>query len=446
MNGDMGVRKRYCVDLASQQLQQTHRKCHHRQSLFPKVKKLAAAPAGIKIAARTKAQHKKHTQLKTTTKAAAAAIATKRKYIKQQIKINNKQQYPPKHKQQKQQQYSINNIENKKQQRIPQQEQEFQIHRGQQKLATTTKHKTEKAKTRKSTKDIRNLKITTTTPRSLHQQKQQTSRSLKLLGNISLNRLWTLLLLSLTCLSSWRVVPNLAIHSSTSQLYHPKILYLSSLTSIASTLALTQTSMALAAAAAAYEPTIQYHHSEGDVEVSDGMVVEDIDVNSNEQQLLAYYKKAQKEHEQMKRQQQQQLHLQQEQQLQLQQQQRHHHQERDLKRNILMQQQQQPQQQMDFNEILPTADVISTLDTLESTSKKKSTATKRSTTKRAPSASPSPTPITGAKSLASTASSTTTTSSTTTRTTVTTTTTTTASTEEKCEPKVLDEVPAEPVS
>ncbi|XP_065357902.1 metabotropic glycine receptor isoform X3 [Calliphora vicina] len=387
--GDMGVRNRYSVDLASQQLQQTHRKCHHRQS-YRKAK-----------AAATKAQQ-------TQT-----AIATT-KTLEPQIK---NVQYPPK------QQYSINN---KKQQRKQQQQQLqhklFKIQSGQQQqhIALTTKHKREKAKQRKCL----NTTITTVAaaatanhnsiePLTQQQQKQKPTQSTSLQSlrhlasskRFSLKRFWTLLLLSLTCLSTWS-------GSAVTTIHHPnRSLWLPSVASMAS-LALSQTSLVLAAAT--YEPAIQYHHSDSDVEVSDGMAVEDIDVNSNEQQLLAYYKQAQKKHEQLKRQQQQE---------QQQQQQRHHHQERDIKRNTVV-----LSQQMDFNDILPTADVISTLDSLEATSKKKSTATKRSTTKHAP---PPPTPTSGPKSLATTAS-------------TTTTTTTTASSEEKCEPKILDEVPAEP--
>ncbi|KAI8118663.1 putative G-protein coupled receptor 158 [Lucilia cuprina] len=382
MNGDMGVRNRYSVYLASQQLQQTHRKCHHRQS-YRKEKAAAEAPSKVPQSATAR----------RTTKA-----------IEQQIK--NVQYLPPK------QQYSIN----KKQQRKLQQQHNklLKIQSGQQiqqnHIELTTKHKREKAKTKGTTN--RN----TIEKAALHQQQPHKLRtSVEFLRNLTktkvftLKRLWALLLLALTCSGSTRIY-----HSN-------RPVRMLSVASMAS-LALTQTSMVFAAVA--YEPPIKYHHTDNDVEVSDGMVVEDIDVNSNEQQLLAYYKKAQKEHEQLKRQQQQEqqmLQLQQQQQ-----QQRHHHQERDIKRNTVV-----LSQQMDFNDILPTANVISTLDAVDATSKKKSTATKRSTAKHT---STTPTPTSGPKSMLTTSKTTTTT----------TTSATTASSEEKCEPKVLDEVPAEP--
>ncbi|XP_073820793.1 uncharacterized protein [Musca autumnalis] len=158
----------------------------------------------------------------------------------------------------------------------------------------------------------------------------------------------------------------------------------------------------------------------------EGKTVEDIDVNSNEQQLLAYYKKAQKEHEEeLRRQRQQQFN--------------HHHQERETLRPAL-----------NFDDIIPTADVISSLSMVEDFAKqKRSSASKRSTTKRS---SPTPVPTGVSSTVASSVTSVTT--STTTPTTGSKTTTTTMTTAkssttampetEKCEPKVLDEVPAEP--
>lgn len=385
MNSDMGVRKRYCVDLTSQQLQQTHRKCHHRQS---RIQNKAA--------------------IKTKPQQTQSAIATT-KLKEQQIK---NVQYPPN------QQYLINKYE----QQRKQQQKLFQIQSGQQQqhqqhfIGFTTKHKIILDTTNITADTKPNSIALTPTNFRLFEFPRNSINSKR----FSLGRLWTVLFLSLTCLTTWRVPAVNSLY------YTHTTLWLPSVASMAS-LALTQST--LVAAAAAYDPPIKYHHSINDVEESDGMVVEDIDVNSNEQQLLAYYKKAQKEHEQLKRQQQQ------EQQLQIQQQ-RHHHQERDIKRNtvVLSQQeqeqqlQQEQQEQMNFNDILPTSDVISTLDTLETTSKKKTTATKRSTTKHTP---PFPAATSVPNSLAITASITT---------------TTTASIEEKCEPKVLDEIPAEPVS
>lgn len=401
----MGVRKRNAIDLASQQLQQTHRKCHHRQSPANRSNGDDSTPSSI------------HPNVVL--------------YNEPQVKPP-KQQYNAKHQRKVKQHLEC-------QQQHPQQHQlqNTPIHSGQ---VIQANRREEQKETRRKTKTKRvfTLKSHTQLPLRLKSSPSTTTTattsttttttllSKKIAKNFVnccqkrlLNSVCVILLLIFTCLSS-PCHPNLHRSSSSSSSSHT-LQYLAKTTTITTTFLLS-TSVGMGLAASTYEPIIKFDLVNSD---DDGMAVEDIDVNSNEQQLLAYYKKAQKEHEdELKRQ-----HFRQQQQ---QHEQKHHQQERDIDRITL-------QPALDMDDIIPTSDVISSLNMVEDFGKqKKSAASKRSTTKH------------GSSTVAPTTLSTTTVATTTTSATGSTTTArstvTTAAVEEKCEAKVLDEIPAEPVS
>ncbi|XP_061398216.1 metabotropic glycine receptor [Musca vetustissima] len=409
---DMGVTKRYSIDFTdSLQLQQTHRKCHHRQS-----------------SGRTG----------EITPTAAATILPHEVYIEQ-----NKQSLP------KTTATTIISAQN--QQHFSRKDQRKSLHTTTTATIATTiipRGQVKEGQKRCSpanTNDIRNLerelKSTAeilgrpeTDTLSLHGKVNKTPLNhLAAVGGRNSAKWWwgsfqlncrkpiwlSLAIVYLYCLSSFANCQN-PLKSSALPLL------------ATTTISLATRGSVLVAAASAYEPIIKYDivHRE-----DDGMTVEDIDVNSNEQQLLAYYKKAQKEHEDELRRQRQMQQQQQQQQLQF----KHHHQERDIEHETL-------RPALHFDDIIPTVDVISSLSLIDDFPKpKKSTASKRSTTKRS---SPTPAPTSTQSSVASTVATTTTTARITTvaasKTTSTAKISTTAIPEEKCEPKVLDEVPAEP--
>ncbi|XP_075153883.1 G-protein coupled receptor 158 smog isoform X2 [Haematobia irritans] len=423
--GDMGERRENVFDLASsqQQLKQTHRKCHHRQS------------NGRWWCTTT--MHKE-----TTTNPVNA--------YNEQIKLPtaltpllpppNHQQCSAKHRQRKPQFLQlVHSIEDRRKKVIANQKTNHNqgnsnsIRRGQEydkgshtRSGHSTRHKhkihcrnNKRIEFKTAETEILNTPETDVQSPSFKRNNLLERFFAATIGRHNLLKrsiehclksLWTIFLIGLLCLSS----------PSSSSSIHAKVLSSSSRGSALRSLTIFTWAMRttyVVSAASTYEPIIKYDIVNRD---DDGMTVEDIDVNSNEQQLLAYYKKAQKEHEEELRRQ-----------YQKQQQQKHHHQERDIDRETLT-------PALQFDDIIPTADVISSLNMVEDLGKqKKSTASKRSTTKRSSLITALPT---------STLSSLTTTTVATTSTGATTTSkiATTATPEEKCEPKVLDEVPAEP--
>ncbi|XP_019892014.1 probable G-protein coupled receptor 158 isoform X2 [Musca domestica] len=406
----MGVTKRNSFDFNSLQLQQTHRKCHHRQSSGmigePITTRATILPphAVYNKNSNNNSEHKKKQSLPLTV---TATIATP-----------NQQQFSQKH-QRKSQPHSHTSA-------TP-----VVIPRGQVNAknccSTETNARTTNGESEfKSTTEILNRPETVILSQKYKENKslnrlavagKSGGRHLLKWGSLQLNcrkHMWLSVAIALICLSSSVICQNPLKGSA-----------LPLLATTATTLSLATRGSMLVAGASTYEPIIKYDivHRE-----DDGMTVEDIDVNSNEQQLLAYYKKAQKEHEDELRRQRQ---------MQMQQQYKHHHQERDIERETL-------RPALHFDDIIPTVDVISSLSLVEDSSKqKKSTASKRSTTKRSSPTSPVPT-----STLSPVVSSTVATSTATPASKAATTTTakvlTTATPEEKCEPKVLDEIPAEP--
>lgn len=479
MIGDMGVRRRNAVDLASQQLQQTHRKCHHRQSYgktdTEDIRSSINQPKLYNEEIKQQLQLLPHPPATPTSPPIIATSTT----IQMQHYSVNHQRNPPSQSQSQSYPSKSNIPEQKRKQYtvfaaapaiINPTSQSFPIQRGQELIVVTpplvisghewrrqprhvphSHNKGENTRARVELKTRTEILNTPETDTLSWLTVNKLNNGLKRLSDFNaatanattataafLSDGRNLLKCAFKCCSNylWLIFLVTLLGLSASLRSHPKVLGGSS--ALAATFKLSARSVVMAATAAAasstYEPIIKYDIVNRD---DDGMTVEDIDVNSNEQQLLAYYKKAQKEHEEeLKRQRQQKL-QQQQQQLLLQ---RHHHQqERDIDREVL-------KPALQFDDIIPTSDVISSLNMLEDMGKlKKSTASKRSTTKRASSTS---LPASTATTLTSTASAATTTISTSTTTTTMSPTkiTTTATPEEKCEPKVLDEVPAEPVS
>ncbi|XP_073820768.1 metabotropic glycine receptor-like isoform X2 [Musca autumnalis] len=420
----MGVTKTSSIDLTSQKLQQTHRKCHHRQS------------SGRTGAATTNQPHKTNNSCENSKQSLPITASTTTATIAKQ----NKQQFSLKHQRKSQPPQDTTNTHGTNSSTvtptIPRgQLKEKKCHSAETNYDCKTNDRTNLEKEFKSAAEILNRPETDILSLKYSEVKKTLNHlaaaaigigrsggsQLLKWGSLQLNcrrntnnvRL-SLMLTLLICLSS---SVNCQNHLKSSAL------------PLLATISLATRGSLLVAGASTYEPIIKYDivHRE-----DDGMTVEDIDVNSNEQQLLAYYKKAQKEHEEELRRQRQ---MQQQQQLQF----KHHHQERDIERETL-------RPALHFDDIIPTVDVISSLSMVEDFAKqKKSSASKRSTTKRS---SPTPAPIGVSSTVASSVTGVTT--STTTPTTASKTTTTAKSSTtampetEKCEPKVLDEVPAEP--